>query len=68
MFRYKRIIHLAKVLVAELQALNQRIHLRLCVIHGEAGTARGADGEVIHERLRAVMPGPHRDALFVQNR
>ena len=68
MFRYKRSIHLAKELVAELQALNQCIHLRLCVIHGEAGTARGADGEVIHERLRAVMPGPHRDALFVQNR
>jgi len=68
MFRYTRCIHLAKELVAELQALNQRIHLRLCVIHGEAGTARGADGEVIHERLRAVMPGPHRDALFVQNR
>jgi len=67
MFRYTRSIHLAKELVAELQALNQCIHLRLCVIHGEAGTTGGADGEVIHERLRAVMPCPHRDALFVQN-
>ena len=68
MFRYTRCIHLAKELMAELQALNQRIHLRLCVIHGEAGAAGGAHVEVIHEGLRAVVPCPHGNALFVQNR
>ena len=54
--------------MAKLQALNQCIHLRLCIIHGEAGAAGGADGEVIHEGLRAVLPRPHGDTLFVQNR
>ena len=68
LFTFERSGTLTKELVAEFQALNQCIHLRLCVIHGKAGAAGGADGEVIHERLRAVMPGAYGDAHFVQYR
>src|SRR5688572_26281357 len=52
--------HSSKELVRLLERLEQGVHLILGIVHGERGPARRRDTEALHERLRAVMPGPDR--------
>ena len=49
-----------------LQCMHQCLDVRCIAIDVERCARRGAHTKPAHERLRAVMPGADRDALFVQ--
>ena len=57
----------SKELVRPDQRLGQRIDLGLGIVHGERGPARRRDAEPLHQRLRAVVAGAHRDARAVDD-
>jgi MFS family permease len=44
------------------QPVDQPIHVRHGVVHGERRARRGMDTELAHQGLRAVMPGANADA------
>jgi hypothetical protein len=57
----------SKELVAELQRIDQRVDLCLCVVQTEGRTAGRRYAHMRHQRLRAMVPGADRDALLVQH-
>ncbi len=46
-----------------LEALEQPLHITRGVVHGKGRARRRRDTEPAHQRLSAVMSGPHADAL-----
>ena len=57
-----------KELVAGLQRLHQHVHLLGGVVEPERRPAGRRQPQMRHQRLRAVMPGPHRHPLAVDHR
>src|SRR5215470_1261004 len=51
-----------------LHRLDQTLDLGGSIVDGKARPERAHDAKPLHERLRAVMPGAHRDASLVQDR
>src|SRR5262245_20025321 len=47
------------------QPLDQRIDVRARGVRGEARARRGGDAEVAHQRLGAVVAGPHTDVSAI---
>jgi MFS family permease len=49
------------------EAVEQPVHFRARVVHGERGSRRRRYAELAHQRLRAMMPGPDADAESPQD-
>ena len=47
---------------------HQRIHILQVIIRRERDAQHTADAQSCHQRLRAVLPGTQRNALFSQQR
>jgi hypothetical protein len=48
------------------QRFNEHIDFLKAIVGGETRTRGGCDAEALHQRLRAMVPGAHGDALTVQ--
>src|SRR5512138_2521242 len=58
---------LSKDLLDLVDAFDQRIDFALRAIEIEAGTRRRRDAELLMQRLRAMVPGAHRDPVAVED-
>jgi hypothetical protein len=50
-----------------LNARGQRVDLLLGVVKSQRSAHRGGHAEAVHDRLSAMVAGPNRDTLAVQN-
>ena len=47
---------------------DEHIHFRFRVVEIETGSRRGFHAQLVHQRLRAMMPAPQRHAALVRER